>query len=308
MKLRSALIVVTLLGLFAASWFAARSKARLVADSETANRARLTQEAKIQLATERRAAALELRAAAEKNLASLKQTSAPLTTDRSGPTPRRIPTIAERLRTEPDAQVLWLKLQRARATTTYDSLFRNLGLTPEQISRFEDNVIHKQEQQMDLQAIATEEKKSTGNVSTESTEALLRIDPEYRAAQRALLGDAAFQQLQEYERTTSVRTWVDGWAGGASIYIGEPLTPEQGEQLVQIIANANDSYRQGSDAYGRVDWNAVAAIVRPILTPNQFRLITMMEPPLPNGGRFQSELYERVQAASASEAKLTGQR
>src|SRR5882724_5930369 len=130
MKLRSVLFAVYVLGLFALSWFAARSKAWLVANSKAANQQRSAEEAKIQPATERRAAALERRGAAEKELASLKQASAgPLTTNEPDPTPRRIPTIAERLRTEPDAQMLWLKLQRSRAATTYDLVFRKLGLT-----------------------------------------------------------------------------------------------------------------------------------------------------------------------------------
>lgn len=82
---------------------------------------------------------------------------------------------------------------------------------------------------------------------------------------------------------------------------------EQGEQPVRIIAFANDSYRKGP-SLGHVDWNEVEGAARQILTPGQFRLFTTMEPPLPHGGRFQSEFYVWAQAASETETKMAGQK
>lgn len=299
---------VALLGLLAVYWFAARSKTELASASAAANQARVAEEAKLQLATRRRTMALEQRTTAEKEMASLKQESAEPIKSTSDARPSRIPTIPERLRTEPDAQVLWLKLQRDRLTSTYDPLFRRLELNTEQISRFENNVIRKEEQQMDLNAISTEQKKSTGTVSPETAEMLERVNRDYLAAQRALLGEQAFQEWQDYEQTTSVRNWVNGWAGGAIAYLGNPLTQDQGEQLVQIIANANDGYRKGAGFSGAVDWPAVETAAKQILTPQQFRFFTEMEPPLPYGGRFQNELYQRVRAAAETETKLAGKK
>ena len=302
MKFRSVCLLFVLLALAATSWFAVQAKAALMARTAAANRERSNQEAALRRATQRQKTALDLLAAAEKEL-----TSSP-----SGPgapavkkpaTARPIPTIAERLRTEPDAQVLWLNQQHAQARATYGPLFRKLGLTRDQIAKFEENLTRKEERELDLQAIMAEQLKTAGKISAEVDAARRNNDVEYDAAQRALLGDAGFQDLQQQRRTSWVRQWVDGWAGGATVYLGEPLTAEQGEALIQIVANASDSFRQGKAAGEPIDWSAVDAAAQRVLTPNQFKLFTTMEPPLPHGGRFQSELYLKTGSAAAAEAK-----
>jgi hypothetical protein len=308
MKTRSILCAIVVLGLFAASWFTARSTRQLAAVSDAINRERLAEASRIRGAAERRRALLERISVAEKELASLERTPAPRHAGKSAEASQRIPTIAERLRTEPDAQILWLKLQRSRVAASYRSLFRKLGLSPEQVVQFEENLIHKQEMQMDLQAISTERQRSTGSAPSEMAELFKRVEVEYASAQKELLGAADFQQLQDYERTTWVRKWVDGWAGGVPIYVGEPLTAEQAEQIVEIMANATENYRRGQAATGPVDWSAVETAARTILTPKQFRFLTTAEPPLPYGGRFQTELYRRVQIASDAESKVAGER
>lgn len=294
---------VVVLGLFAASWFTARQTCQLARATEAANRERLAEQPRIRRAVDRRREVLEEISVAERELASQKRALLLPKTENSHELPQRVPTIAERLRTEPDAQILWLNLQRSWIATTYGPLFRKLGLLPEQIARSEQNMIHKEEMKMDLQAISTEQRKNSGSVSRETTELLKHVEVEYANAQKEALGEANFQQVQDYERTTRVRRWVDGWAGGAPIYLGEPLTPQQGEQIVHIMANAIDNYRRGAAAYGPVNWSAVETAARPILTQNQFRFLTTTEPPLPYGGRFQAELYERVLKASQSEPK-----
>jgi hypothetical protein len=302
MKRRGIFLLSVLLGLLGTSWFAAHTNMKLRAQTDAVNRERSNQEAALKRAIQRRETALDQRAAAEKELTSLQQQ--PSAEHSNKPVAAgRVPTIAERLRTEPDAQVLWLNLRHAQARATYGPLFRKLELTQEQIAKFEDNLTRKEERELDLQAITAEQLKTAGKITAELDTARRNNGMEYDAAQRALLGDAGFQELQEQQRTSWARQWVDGWAGGAIVYLGEPLTAEQGEALIHIIANASDSYRQGNAVAGAIDWSAVDTAAQRLLTPNQFKLFTTMEPPLPNGGRFQSQLYEKIGTAVAIETK-----
>ena len=129
------------------------------------------------------------------------------------------------------------------------------------------------------------------------------IEPDYQAAQRALLGDAGYDRFHDYERTAFVRSLVNGWAGGAVAVARAPFTTEQGEQLIQILAAASEDYRKGGQAntYG-IDWDAADAQARAILSEAQFNLFKTMEPPLPLGARFQSQFYRLVTQAQKVDA------
>jgi hypothetical protein len=209
-------------------------------------------------------------------------------------------TIADRLRKEPDTQLFFLARQRADTFAKYGLLFRQLQLTPEQIEAFQDTVVKHEEQMMDLSAVA--ETQGFSQDSSESRKLREKIDAEFQAAQHELLGPARYAQFQDYERTTFIRELVNGWAGGATVVAREPLTPEQGEQLVHILANASANYRKGQGAAPNdLDWNTVDAEAAKILTPAQFVVFKTMEPPLPVGGRFQVQMYQLVDRAVKEE-------
>ncbi|HVU32484.1 MAG TPA: hypothetical protein VHE61_03555 [Opitutaceae bacterium] len=298
MKTRWLGVVAVAVALFGIAWNAGHARAELAHETDAADRERLAADARLRDALRRRTTAVAESAAIEKRIAARHRPVVRLEPVRAAV--RHIPTIDERLRTEPDAQLLWLKLQHARAAVLYGPLFRKLGLTPEQIAKFEENVAGRDEQQMDIRAIATENRMKGRTDSATTAKAFVQADQQYTAAQRSLLGDTGLQALQEYERTSWVRNWVNGWAGGAVVNLGEPLTAQQGEQLVQIIASASDSYRNGG-AVGQIDWAAADAAAQRILTPTQYRFFATTEPPLPAGGRFQSQLYQKVEDASTAE-------
>jgi hypothetical protein len=212
-----------------------------------------------------------------------------------------LPSIGERLRKEPAIQLAYIAAQRARAAMQYGALFRQLNLSGAQMEKFEDLLAHRAEGWMDLQAAFS----SQGIALTDPVvgQSWKELNDQFQSAELALLGPAAYAQAFDYNRSAAARDMVDNYAGGAVVVVGEPFTPQQGEQLVSIIANASESYRNGGEFDSQnIDWATVEANARPILTPGQFQLISNMEPPLPAGARFQTQLYRTVSAAQQQDA------
>jgi len=211
------------------------------------------------------------------------------------------PTIAEHLQKEPDTQRFYLAGLKAEAVARYGALFRALALSPAEIGKFQDILIKRDEQNMDLTAI----RQSQGLSDQDATVMKLQNenDAEYQAAQQALLGETRYRQLQDYERTTYVREMVNGWAGGAVVEARLPFTAPQAEQLIQVLANTSSSYRNGGAVKPfEIDWDAADAQARSILSEAQFELFKTMEPPLGVGARFQNQLYGAVERATKTEA------
>ena len=225
-----------------------------------------------------------------------KRTSAMRSTE---PKPRiqRGPTIDERLQKEPDTQVYWLASRRSEVAMKYRAFFRQAGLSAEKREAFHRAMIQRDEQVMDVDAII----RAQGLTRPDEPAAkmLAKADADLKATQRAVLGDDGFRQLQEYDRTSSLRDIVNGIAGGAVMVAREPLSSQQAEQLLQVMANASPSYQRGGAAStSEIDWDVVDAQARTFLSPAQYTLLTTMEPPLPSGARFQSKLYREVNLAN----------
>jgi len=264
-------------------------------------RRRVAQQAELQSWEARAAAADKQRRELEMASAVVRSTKSPKPNE--GVNSDADVSISERLQKDPEYQLLTLKQERAHLLAIYGVLFRKLGLTPEQITRFQDITLKQKEREMDLQAIKEERHLSEDDPAIQKMQG--DANEATRAAQRELLGEAGLKSYQDYQRTTWLREMMVGWAGGAAVVIREPFTPAQGEQLVQIMANASDSYRNGS--WAKTDqpgyWDAVAAEAKKILTPTQLAYFTTMEPPLPVGARFQMQFYNRVHEAVEAEKK-----
>jgi hypothetical protein len=216
-------------------------------------------------------------------------------------TPSPVISIAERLRKEPETQLYYLAAKRAESAAKFGPLFRQLGLDSGRIAKFQENAVRREEQQMDNLATLQTQGLSQDNKLIAKLNDQLQHD--YDVAQRELLGEEGFRALKDYERTEWTREYVNGWAGGAVLVARDPLTLQQGEQLVQIVANASRSYREGGAVNpNEIDWAAVDAEARQILSAAQFKMFTTTEPPLPVGARFQSRLHNFVDRAQKADA------
>ena len=192
----------------------------------------------------------------------------------------------ERLLKEPEMQNLQLASSRMELANTYAPLFRRLNLTPEQITRFQDNALERMAHNTDSGTAMRAQGLSQDDPVLEKLRE--QAEAEYLQSQRTLLGETGYRQFQEYERTADARDVVRGLAGAAAV-AGLPFGAQQAEQLTQVLANASSSYRSGQSAeLDEIDWAIVDAQVQTILSESQLKLFQTTEPhgPYGMGSRF----------------------
>ena len=206
------------------------------------------------------------------NVARLKATSPTVT-----PAARRAslvspPSVHDAMLNDPQLQNLKLLAQRASLAATYGPLFERLGLSSDQIEKFKDQLLSRDEKKFDADAV----REIQGLANTDP--AIARFNEQnttaLQTAQQALLGDAGYRQLQDYERSIPARKIVDTFAGTAAV-AGTALTPDQAEQLTQVLANTSAVFRSGGRAEA-VDWNAALPSATAILSEAQLGIIKRM--------------------------------
>ena len=80
----------------------------------------------------------------------------------------------------------------------------------------------------------------------------------------------------------------------------------QADALVQAIAGASENYRKGYQAnHNDIDWSAIEAQARTILTPEQFAVFTTMDPGPSRGGLLQTRMYMLIAQVGRREAEKT---
>jgi hypothetical protein len=252
---------------------------------------------------QRLAVAGEARARAQTALDGLKQKPVTPAAKTLATPVRQLNYIHAIIRNEPDAEAFYIASKRADLAAIYGPLFRALKLTPEAAAKFQDAFIRKEEDQMDLAALLRMQGAETNGKALMEFQAKSQTD--YEASQRALLGEAGYQQLQDYERTASTRGMVSAIAGVAALERA-PFTPQQADALVQAIAGASENYRKGYQAnHNDVDWSAIEAQARTILTPEQFAVFSRMDPGPSRPGLLQTRMYALVAQANREEAAKT---
>jgi hypothetical protein len=169
----------------------------------------------------------------------------------------------------------------AWADLRYQRLFQKLGLTLGQIENFENLTLNYQMAMHDIAEAA----KANGVSPTDPTVAqlLTQETDQFHAEEAELLGVAGFQQLQEDNRTSEPRNWVNGLAG--NLYYSEPLSAQQEDNLVQILANLSPGYQSGGNAhtYEITDWNAALSQAQGVLSPAQLEAMKTVQTTYPAG-------------------------
>jgi len=198
---------------------------------------------------------------------------------------------------DPKVQNLSFASMRVSLAAKYAYLFRTLGLSSEQSEKFLDITLKRVEQGVDLGAAVRAQGMSADDPVVDKLG--LQMRQECETAQRELLGEAGFRQLQDYERTADMRELVRSTASAATV-AGTPFTPPQAEQLIQVLANANDKYRSGGKAsVQNTDWDAVEAPARAILSEAQYAFLQLSSRRL---SRQADDLIGRARKADAASA------
>ena len=209
------------------------------------------------------------------------------------------PNTRELLAKDPMLQALFVASSRARLAQEYGPFFASLNLTPAQIEQFNANAMKAQEQMVDLNSAA----QAQGPESRQAVATLQKkVNDELLAAQSALLGPEAYQQLKDYERSGQARMAVDGLVGSATLE-GMPLSAAQVAQLTSAIANATSRFPSGGRAdLTTANWEAVEAQARQILSPAQFELFRSAAPINAGASRWYLQFDAAVARANQTDA------
>jgi len=201
------------------------------------------------------------------------------------------------IKEDPKVQNLSFASLRVSLAAKYAYLFRTLGLSSEQSEKFLDITLKRLEQNEDLVAVVRAQGLSVDDPMVDQLG--LQMRQECETAQRELLDEAGFRQLQDFERTADMRELVRSMAGAATV-AGTPFTPQQAEQLIQVLANANDKYRSGGKAsVQNTDWGAVEAPARAILSETQYAFLQLSSRRL---SRQADDLIGQARKADAARA------
>jgi len=157
----------------------------------------------------------------------------------------------------PEMRQLMAIQQKGRLDSRYAALFKSLGLPPEKLDKFKQLLVDKQSAAMDVMA----EARAQGLVGPDSRaqiqDLLKSTNQELDDSIRSTLGDAGYEQYQQYDRTQSQRALVDQLASRLS-YTDSPLTAQQAQQLVPLLAG-NAPATSGSDGAANVHLTATVS-------------------------------------------------
>ena len=177
------------------------------------------------------------------------------------------------LTSNPKVFRLWLNAFRADVAAQFRLFYRDLGLSPLQVEKFEAILTEHVEREIELKgsALALGLEASDPDIAAlQQTE-----DARLQSEQTALLGDAAYKQLQQFNRQQPVRPIVDTVAFAVAL-TSTPLSGAQAGELTQILANAQRQYQNGGVAVPdatKIDWSTALAQAQLILSANQIEAL-----------------------------------
>jgi len=224
------------------------------------------------------------------------------TTAKSAATPADLsPTqrsTSRDLERDPGLQLLKQDADRGLRHLRYASFVRSKSLTEEQAEALDRILQDHDARRLDLN-------RSIQNPNLDIPErAAVALRDEVEQAReedlRTLLGEAGLAQLTTYERTVSLRHAVATFSVAATM-IGDPLSPSQVEEMLQILAECNSPYRMGGSAIdGAVDWENAVPRMQALLSPSQFAHISQIEPTALGGSasRFMITFLSAAQSAA----------
>ena len=204
-------------------------------------------------------------------------------------------------RDTPALQNLQLAVQRGRFAVTFSPFYRARKMSPADIEKFEQILLQRHEHMSDLDAATLG--KGINRADPTYQKMNQQVTLEYQSAQRELLGETGFKELEDYERLNPVRESVRAMAAAAAM-AGSPFDRNQAEQLTSALASAIPDYRAGGyPNMHAIDWSRVHTAATTILSPMQLTILETTETRSGFGGRFQLQMSAAMSAAVKSEAR-----
>ena len=148
----------------------------------------------------------------------------------------------------PEFQRLLAIQAKARLSQTYGPLYKALNLSPDQLAQFQTLLADKQQAMMDVMAAAREQginpRTDPDGFKSLMSQAVSQADANIQQA----LGDAAYQQYQQYQQTLPERNVVNSLQQQLS-YTQTPLTDDEANQMISLLAQ-NQPQRAGNGTAG----------------------------------------------------------
>jgi hypothetical protein len=139
-----------------------------------------------------------------------------------------------RMAGNPEFQKLMAIQMKGRIVQTYGALFKALNLSPEQLNQFQGLLADKQQAMLDVMQAAREQGISPRS-DPDGFKSLVNtaINQSDTAIQQAL-GDAAYQQYQQYQQSLPERNTVNSLQQSLS-YTQTPLTDDEASQMIGVL-------------------------------------------------------------------------
>jgi hypothetical protein len=148
----------------------------------------------------------------------------------------------------PEFQKLMAIQMKGRISQTYGPLFKALNLSPEQLAQFQGLLADKQQALVDVMQAAREQginpREDPDGFKTLVNQAESQADQNIEQA----LGDAGFQQYQQYQQSLPERNTVNSLQQQLS-YTQTPLTDDEANQMIALLSQ-NQPERAGGGTAG----------------------------------------------------------
>jgi len=140
----------------------------------------------------------------------------------------------------PEMVRLLAEQQRQLLPVFYGPLFSRLGLRAEDLDRFEELLVRRQQMKEDNRAVARDSNFEMGTEGA-TIEKVVAVDQAAIDGEIAsLLGPPGDAEFHRYESSMGVRGVADQLSQALS-YTGSPIAPDQKENLVQALFGAQQS-------------------------------------------------------------------
>ena len=139
---------------------------------------------------------------------------------------------------KPEVQALISSQQKAVVDSRYAALFKNLNLTPDQSEKLKTILADRQTTMADVMAAARDQgiNPRTDPDAFQKLQEVAKND--INNSIKAVIGESGFTQFESYEQTLPQRNVVEQLQRRLS-YTDTPLTSQQSEQLVTILATTS---------------------------------------------------------------------
>jgi len=177
------------------------------------------------------------------------------------------PAMLALMASDPKLFALGMKAYQANLNVNFAPVFRALNLTPDQIAKFDSLAVAHQEAIIDILSSAITEGLPLSDSSVRTL--MQQENAQYQTSEQGLLGDSAYQQMQQLNRTLPVTGIVRDVAMQAAL-TSTPLSGVQADQLTQILASSSGQYQNGGYAIpSTINWPAALGQAQAVLSPTQ---------------------------------------